>query len=59
MKKIVEILLTALMLSGMYCAIPKSSTPSNSLNRKEETVTIADGSDPMPLCRHRQCAPQK
>jgi hypothetical protein len=59
MNKTVEILLTALVLSGMYCAIPKSAASNNSVNQKEEAVIIADGSDPMPLCRRAQCGPHK
>jgi len=59
MNKTVEILLTALALSGMYCAIPRNTASSNLVNQKEEAVMIADGSDPMPLCRHRQCSPSK
>jgi hypothetical protein len=52
MNKTVEILLTALALAGMYCAIPKSFGPvSNPPIRAEQAVLIADGSDPMPLCR--------
>jgi hypothetical protein len=52
MNKTVEILLTVLALAGMYCAIPKSFAPvGNPLIRAEQAVLIADGSDPMPLCR--------
>jgi hypothetical protein len=52
MNKTVEIVLTTLALAGMYCAIPKDIAPvGNPLVRAEQTVLIADGSDPMPLCR--------
>ncbi len=52
MNKTVEIVLTALALAGMYCAIPKSVAPvGNSFIRAEQAVLIADGTDPMPLCR--------
>ena len=56
MKKIVEIVLTAMALAGMYCAIPKSFAPvDNPSIRTEQMVLVADGSDPMPLCRGRVC----
>ena len=56
MKRIVEILLTALALGGMYCAIPKSFTPvQNPGIGTEQMVLVADGSDPMPLCRGKAC----
>jgi hypothetical protein len=55
MNKIVEILLTALALGGMYCAIPKSTAPGSPVIRPEQTVILADGSDPMPLCRAKRC----
>jgi hypothetical protein len=56
MKKIAEILLTALALAGMYCAIPKSFAPvDNSGIAAEQMVLVADGSDPMPLCRGKVC----
>jgi hypothetical protein len=52
MSKTVELMLAALALAGMYCAIPKSSAPAgNSVIQAEQTVLIADGSDPMPLRR--------
>jgi hypothetical protein len=50
MNKTVEFLLTALALCGLYCAIP-SSAPSSPVIRTEQAVILADGSDPMPLCR--------
>ncbi|MFY9562082.1 MAG: hypothetical protein WAQ52_17755 [Terriglobales bacterium] len=56
MNKTVEILLTVLALAGMYCAIPKHAAPGgNPVVRAEQEVIIADGSDPMPLCRGRRC----
>jgi hypothetical protein len=52
MNKTAEIVLTALALAGMYCAIPKSFVPvGNPVITAEQMVLIADGSDPMPLCR--------
>jgi hypothetical protein len=58
MNKTLEVLLTLLALAGLYCTIPKSiSGPGNSEFRAEQTVIVADGSDPMPLCpvRGRGC----
>ena len=56
MNKAVEIVLTALALAGMYCAIPKGSAPaSNRGIGTEQMVLVADGSDPMPLCRGKAC----
>ena len=53
---VAEILLTALALAGMYCAIPKSSAPiQNPGIGTEQMVLVADGSDPMPLCRRKVC----
>jgi hypothetical protein len=59
MNKTVEILLTALALAGMYCAIPKSTAPGDPGIRSEQNVILADGTDPMPLCRARGCSPTK
>jgi hypothetical protein len=59
MNKTVEFLLTALALCGMYCAIPKNLPPGNSAIRTQEAVILADGSDPMPLCRAKGCGPIK
>jgi hypothetical protein len=56
MNKTLEVLLTLLALAGLYCTIPKSiSKPDNSEFRAEQTVIVADGSDPMPLCPRRGC----
>ena len=56
MNKKVEVLLTALALAGLYSAMPKTvSRPDNSGIRAEQVVIIADGSDPMPLCRGKHC----
>ena len=56
MKRIAEIVLTALALAGMYCAIPKNSSPiDNSRIGAEQMVVVADGSDPMPFCRGKAC----
>ncbi|MBZ5666030.1 MAG: hypothetical protein LAO30_15620 [Acidobacteriia bacterium] len=56
MNKVLEVLLTVVALAGLYSAIPAStSQPGNSAIRAEQTVVVADGSDPMPLCRAKRC----
>lgn len=56
MNKTLEVLLTILVLAGLYSAIPnQSSPPDNSSVRAKQVVLVADGSDPMPLCRRKQC----
>jgi len=56
MNKVLEILLTVVALAGLYSAIPTStSRPGHSAIRAEQTVVVADGSDPMPLCRGKVC----
>jgi len=55
MNKAVEVFLTVLALAGMYCAIPKSVVQGGTTVRAQQEVMIADGSDPMPLCRGRRC----
>lgn len=56
MNKAAEIVLIALALAGMYCAIPKNSSPvEKSRIGTEQMVVVADGSDPMPLCRGKSC----
>jgi hypothetical protein len=56
MNKILEVLLTVVALAGLYSAIPASILrPGNSAIRAERAVVVADGSDPMPLCRKRNC----
>jgi len=52
MKKWTEIALIVLALVGMYCATSNSLAPIvNPASRTEHAVVVADGSDPMPLCR--------
>jgi hypothetical protein len=59
MNRKLEVLLTVLALVGLYSAIPQSiSRPNNSRTRAGQTVMLADGSDPMPLCRTAHCSPQ-
>jgi hypothetical protein len=56
MNKVLEVLLTVVALAGLYSAIPTSiSQPGNSAVRAERAVLVADGSDPMPLCRSKRC----
>jgi hypothetical protein len=57
MNKVIEVLLTVVALVGLYCAIPTNvSRPGNSGVRAEQAVVVADGSDPMPLCRGKHCS---
>jgi hypothetical protein len=57
MNKLMEVLLTALALAGLYSAMPsKISHPGNMAVRAEQAVVIADGSDPMPLCHNKHCS---
>jgi hypothetical protein len=53
MNKVVEALLTALALVGLFCALPKQA-PTNTVIRAQQTI-VADGSDPMPICRRKRC----
>jgi len=56
MKTTGEVLLAALALAAIYCAVPKnSSQPSGATIRAAQVVLVADGSDPMPLCRGKVC----
>jgi hypothetical protein len=56
MKTLVEVFLLALALTGLYCAVPQSVTPINDSSvQSAQRVLIADGSDPMPLCRGKRC----
>ena len=56
MNKVVECLLTVVALAGLYSAIPtNNSRPGNSAIGAEQVVVVADGSDPMPLCRGKHC----
>ena len=54
MKTSAEILLTALALTGLYCATVTSSVRGPVIGAAQ-TLLVADGSDPMPLCRGRSC----
>jgi len=56
MNKVLEVLLTVVALAGLYSALSTNALrPGTSAVRTEQTVVIADGSDPMPLCRKRVC----
>lgn len=56
MNKALEVLLTIVALAGLYCAMPKDTMQRGSpAVRAEQAVVIADGTDPMPLCRKRAC----
>jgi hypothetical protein len=58
MNKVMEVLLIVVALAGLYSAILTStSPPGNSAVRAEQAVVVADGSDPMPLCRAKSCRP--
>ena len=56
MNKTIEGLLIALSLCAIYSAIPKSTAVDNSVHA-QGAVIVADGSDPMPLCRTKGCTP--
>lgn len=56
MNKVMEVMLTVVALAGLYCAISTSILPpGHAVIRAEQAVVVADGSDPMPLCRPGQC----
>jgi hypothetical protein len=56
MNKVLEVLLTVVALAGLYSAVSTSiARPNNAAVRAEQTVVVADGSDPMPLCRAKGC----
>jgi hypothetical protein len=56
MNKVMEVMLTVVALLGLYCAIATSnSRPINSAVRAQQAVVVADGSDPMPFCRGKNC----
>jgi hypothetical protein len=56
MKTTAEILLTVLALTGIYCATVTTSVPvASPAIGAAQILLVADGSDPMPLCRGRSC----
>lgn len=59
MNKTIEIVLTAVALAGMYCALPKATPSSGGLRMESgQTILIADGSEPMPMCRGGKRCPK-
>ncbi len=52
MNRLVEVVLTVLALVGLFCAVSRTA-PINIAT--QHTVVVADGSDPMPICRKRSC----
>lgn len=59
MNRTIETLLIALALCGIYSAVPKTTTPDHTAVKAQEAVIVADGSEPMPLCRAKGCGPNK
>jgi hypothetical protein len=56
MKTTGEVLLAALALAAIYCAVPKNVSQTGAATiRAEQVILVADGSDPMPLCRGKVC----
>jgi hypothetical protein len=56
MKKSVEMVLMMLALAGLYCGTSKSAARAVKPGLGvEQIVLVADGSDPMPLCRGKAC----
>ena len=56
MKRTLEILLAGVALAGLYSSFPSSKAPvDNAVLGTQQTVLVADGSDPMPVCRGRTC----
>lgn len=53
MNKVAEVLLTVLALVGLFCALPKNAPASNVIRAQQSVV--ADGTAPMPICRHKRC----
>jgi len=58
MNKVMEVLLTVVALAGLYSAV-STTIPrhQDSAVRNGQVVVVADGSDPMPLCRKKLCSP--
>ncbi len=56
MKRTAEVLLIVWTMVGMYCAIPKRSDRVLNPNiGTPQLVLVADGSEPLPLCRGKVC----
>lgn len=60
MNKLVEVVLTVLALAGMYCAMPNQpASPGQAVVQSSQQILIADGTDPMPLCRGAKACGQQ
>jgi hypothetical protein len=56
MKTTGEVLLAALAFAAIYCAVPTNASQTGAATiGAEQVVLVADGSDPMPLCRGKVC----
>jgi hypothetical protein len=57
MKTIGEALLAAFALAAIYCcAVPRNLPQTGGPTiGAEQVVLVADGSDPMPVCRGKTC----
>jgi hypothetical protein len=56
MKRTLEILLAVVALAGLYSAMPRgNASVDNAVLGTQQAVLVADGSDPMPVCRGRTC----
>ena len=56
MKTTGEVLLAALALAAIYCAVPRNTSQTGAPTiGAEQVVLVADGSDPLPLCRGKVC----
>jgi hypothetical protein len=51
MNKTAEVLLTVLALVGLICASKNAPIKLST----QHSVVVADGSDPMPICRRKRC----
>ncbi|HEY7098081.1 MAG TPA: hypothetical protein VH437_15250 [Terriglobales bacterium] len=59
MKSVIQVCLTLLALVGFFCALDQTvfdqNVAASSSVQSQKTVLVADGSDPMPLCRAKHC----
>ncbi len=56
MARIAEVLLAAFALIGICSAIPRSSSQTSpTVIQPQHVIALADGSEPMPLCRGKSC----
>ena len=56
MNRALELLLVVVALAGLYSAMPASAPmATNTQVRAQQAVVVADGTDPMPLCRKAHC----